>query len=161
MLTGLAGAEAVACLAERALAEGERLGWLHLEDQSPAMFVLEGAVSDLIAPAPVPLPSPGARKPMDFGAPVTLTAVPSTTMSVPCSQSLHPVVRTTYGLCVRLTAFCSLGPVQKSIASPSQTATSGVVCGLPSRRTVVIQKSSALSSVPRVVPARGRRRRRR
>jgi hypothetical protein len=47
MLTGLAGGEAVACLAERALAEGEHLGWLHLEDQCPALLVLEAAVSDL------------------------------------------------------------------------------------------------------------------
>jgi hypothetical protein len=52
--------EAVACLAERALAKGQHLGWLHLEDQCPAVLVLEAAVSDLIAPAPVPLPSPGA-----------------------------------------------------------------------------------------------------
>jgi hypothetical protein len=66
MLTALARGEAVACLAERALAEGEHLGWLHLEDQCPAMFVLEAAVSDLIAPAPVPLPSPGARKPSEL-----------------------------------------------------------------------------------------------
>jgi hypothetical protein len=59
---GLAGGEAVACLAERALAEGEHLGWLHLEDQCLAVFVFEASLSDLIAPAPVPLPSPSARK---------------------------------------------------------------------------------------------------
>ena len=66
MLTGLAGGEAVACLAERALAEGEHLGWLHLEDECPAVFVLEGSVCDLVAPAPVPLPSPGAREPSEL-----------------------------------------------------------------------------------------------
>src|SRR4029453_8457860 len=66
MLIGLAGGEAVACLAERALGEGEHLGWLHLEDKCPAVLVLEAAVSDLIAPAPVPLPSPGARKPSEL-----------------------------------------------------------------------------------------------
>jgi hypothetical protein len=44
MLTGLAAGEAVACLAERALAEGEHLDWLHLEDQYRAVFVLEAAV---------------------------------------------------------------------------------------------------------------------
>jgi hypothetical protein len=54
MLIGLAGGEAAACLAKHALAEGEHLGWLHLEDQYRAVFVLEAAVSDLIAPAPVP-----------------------------------------------------------------------------------------------------------
>jgi hypothetical protein len=59
--SGWLGGEAVACLTERALTEGEHLGWLHLEDQCPAVFVLEAAVSDVVAPAPVPLRSPGAR----------------------------------------------------------------------------------------------------
>ena len=80
----------------------------------------------------------------------TSTASPSTTTSNPCSQALQPVVSVTYGLPVRLMAFCSAAPVQKWMASSSQTAGSGVTWGRPSPRTVEIQKSSAASIAPRV-----------
>src|SRR6516225_9780891 len=70
--------------------------------------------------------------------------------SSPWSQWLHPVLRITCRLPLRLTAFCSCMPVQKKSAPPSHTATSGVMCGRPSARTVVIQNSSACSSARRV-----------
>src|SRR5262249_14133441 len=73
-----------------------------------------------------------------------------TTTSSPLSHALQPVVRTTCGLRLRFTAFCSVAPVQKWIAPSSQTATSGVTGGRSSARTVVIQNSSAVSSTRRV-----------
>src|SRR3954451_16281718 len=44
---------------------------------------------------------------------VTRSARPSTTMSRPAFQRLSPVVSAHWSLALRLTAFCSPGPVQK------------------------------------------------
>lgn len=43
----------------------------------------------------------------------------------------------------QIEAFCSAGPVQNTNDSSCHVPTSGVTCGLPSGRTVVIQYSSA------------------
>ena len=75
-------------------------------------------------------------------APVTRTAVPSTTRSLPLSQPFAPVlpvVIATCGLESRLRCFCSWAPVQKANAPSCQTPTSGTACGRPSARTVMIQ----------------------
>src|SRR5438067_7737554 len=74
-------------------------------------------------------------------------APPSTTTSRPQYHSLQPVVRSTCGLARKLTVFCSSAPVEKWRAPSSHTATSGLMCGRPSARAVVIQNSSAASSV--------------
>ena len=65
---------------------------------------------------------------------------------MPRSHWLQPVMRMTCWLLRRLAAFCSVSPVQKCSASSNQTATSGVMWGRPSARTVAIQLSSAASS---------------
>ena len=57
-----------------------------------------------------------------------------------------PVVIATFAECSRLRCFCSRSPVQKCTAPSSTTPISGVTCGRPSARTVVIQYSSARSS---------------
>jgi hypothetical protein len=45
-----------------------------------------------------------------------------------------------------LANFCSSVPVVNHSAPADHTATTGVTCGLPSARTVEIQKSPAVSS---------------
>jgi hypothetical protein len=62
--------------------------------------------------------------------------MPSSATSSPPSHLLQPVVSITCGLAARLTAFCSVSPVQKQSAPSNQTATSGVTCGRPPGRTV-------------------------
>ncbi len=54
----------MACLAERALAEGEHLGWLHLEDQYRAVFVFEAAGSDLAGGVDSPCQKFGGCRPL-------------------------------------------------------------------------------------------------
>ena len=81
-----------------------------------------------------------------MGISVTRTAAPSTTTSRPWAHVFVPVVSATFALASRLRAFCSSSPVVKCIAPSNQTPISGVTCGRPSVRTVVIQYSSARSS---------------
>src|SRR5215510_1468374 len=57
------GSEAVACVAEVALAEGEDLGGCYREDQGhTAIFVVKRTVTDLVVPSSVPLRGPRRRE---------------------------------------------------------------------------------------------------
>jgi hypothetical protein len=133
-------------VAELAFGKGQDLGRLYGEYERDAFLVgvPEGSVAGLELPPSVPFAGPclgqaGKSGFVDDLAGLALddyvyARVP---LVAPGGESA------TWGFVRRLTAFCSAGPVQKWRASSCHTATSGVTCGRPSARTVVIQNSSA------------------
>ena len=111
----------------------------HVGDAAGVVLTAEAVLGGVEAPGLAVLLEVGGGDRDKVSRPVTRSAVPSTITSVPACQVFVPVVTVTPGEAPRLRCFCSLRPVQNQKAPSCQRPTSGVVCGRPSARTVVIQ----------------------
>ena len=118
--------------------------------------MLEAALSDPIAPSPVPLSCPGISEAAELlvvGDPVCVALdddVESVLPIVAAGRQDHMRAVGEVG------GFLLAGSGAEVDRFASHTATSGVMCGLPSRRKVVIQKSSdGFEYLQGVVPTGG------
>jgi hypothetical protein len=139
-------------MSEGSLAEGEDLARGDTEDERlPAGVVVESAVARLVLPATVPLGRPG------FGE-LGKDVIVGLALRFAFDDHIKPLVPAVAAgrddhvpVGVQVDGLCSVAPVENHSAPSNQTATSGLTCGLPSCRTVVIHDSSAVLRTCRVV----------